>query len=211
MVADIADLPTNLPAPEGIELRTATDDAGLWLVKHVQEEVFGGDFASGIASLRERLARDPNALAIVLAMADGNPVCASRVDFHEGTDFASLWAAARCPMAPARHIPRGGGLPRRAGRRAGLHLPTHRRPADQPADPGETRLRPDQHDHPLHDARVTPVHRRAHGMGQAAANTASISADDRGSTTPPGSIWLTTQPNATPRSGCAKPTEPPSS
>ncbi|MGH3762222.1 hypothetical protein [Actinophytocola sp.] len=33
MVADVADLPTDLPAPEGVELRAATDEAGLRLAK----------------------------------------------------------------------------------------------------------------------------------------------------------------------------------
>lgn len=98
MVAEVADVPNDLPMPEGIEFRTTTDDAGLELVRQVHEEVFGGDHGPMVAALRERLARDPDALAVVLAMAGETPVCSARVDFHAGTEFASLWGGGTLPQ-----------------------------------------------------------------------------------------------------------------
>lgn len=103
MVAEIADVPELAP-PAGIELRTVTDDAGLEAARQVMAAVFGGDHARGTASLRERLARDPSALAIVLALDGDVPVSASRIDFHAGTDFGSLWGGATLPSWRRRGI-----------------------------------------------------------------------------------------------------------
>lgn len=97
MLAAVADVPTELPAPEGIELRAVTDDAGLELAGKVHDEVFGGDHSGMIAGMRDRLRADPDALAVVLAMAGDRPVCASRIDFHAGTEFASLWGGGTLP------------------------------------------------------------------------------------------------------------------
>jgi len=91
MVAAVADTPLDTPPPDGVELRTATSDADLDLVKHVHDEVFGDDHTAMIESMRSRLRTNPEAVAPVLAVAGDEPVCASRVDFHVGTDFASLW------------------------------------------------------------------------------------------------------------------------
>src|ERR1700754_392481 len=40
MIADVADIPADLPAPEGIELREANDAAGLELARQVPDEGF---------------------------------------------------------------------------------------------------------------------------------------------------------------------------
>ena len=104
MVAAVADLPTDVPVPEGVELHTVTDDSGLALVRQVHDEVFGDDHSGPVASMRERLRQDPDALAPVLATAGGQPVCASRVDFHAGTDFASLWGGGTLPQWRRRGI-----------------------------------------------------------------------------------------------------------
>ena len=104
MIADVADIPTDLPAPAGIELREATDDEGLDLSRRVHDAVFGGDHGPMIAGMRQRLADDPGALTVLVAMADGQPVSASRIDFHEGTDFASLWGGGTLPQWRRRGI-----------------------------------------------------------------------------------------------------------
>jgi hypothetical protein len=104
MVAEIAELPADLPVPEGVQLRTVTDDTGLELAGQVQEEVFGGDQGRRIAALRARLARDPEALAVVVGMAGETPVSASRIDFHAGTEFASLWGGSTVPRWRQRGI-----------------------------------------------------------------------------------------------------------
>lgn len=89
LVAAVADTPLDTPPPPGITLREATTDEDLRLVKRVHDEVFGGDHGPMVEAMRARMAS--GALAAVLALAGDEPVCAARVDFHVGTDFASLW------------------------------------------------------------------------------------------------------------------------
>jgi ribosomal protein S18 acetylase RimI-like enzyme len=134
MVAEVADIPTDLPAPEGIELRTANDDAGLELARQVHAAVFGGDQAPMIASMRTRLDRDPESLAVVLAMAGDEPVCASRIDFHAGTDFASLWGGSTLPQWRRRGIYRAmvAFRTRLAAERGFTYLRTDALPTSRP-------------------------------------------------------------------------------
>jgi GNAT superfamily N-acetyltransferase len=134
MVADAADIPTDLPAPEGIELHTATDDTGLEQLGHVHELVFGGDQGPLVASLRTRLERDPESVAIVLAMAGDEPVCASRIDFHAGTDFASLWGGGTLPRWRRRGIYRAmvAFRTRLAAERGFTYLRTDALPTSRP-------------------------------------------------------------------------------
>jgi GNAT superfamily N-acetyltransferase len=64
-------------------------------VKAVHDAVFGGDHTPMIDSMRQRL--HTGAVGPVLALAGDEPVCAARVDFHVGTDFASLWGGGTLP------------------------------------------------------------------------------------------------------------------
>jgi GNAT superfamily N-acetyltransferase len=101
MVADVADVP-DIPSPEGIRLVAVSDEDGLQQVKAVHDAVFGGDHTPMIDSMRERL--PSGAVAPVLALAGDEPVCAARVDFHVGTDFASLWGGGTLPEWRGRGI-----------------------------------------------------------------------------------------------------------
>ncbi|MGH3762223.1 GNAT family N-acetyltransferase [Actinophytocola sp.] len=80
------------------------------------------------------MARDPDALAIVLAMAGGTPVCASRVDFHAGTDFASLWGGGTLPEWRRRGIYRAmvGFRARLAAERGFSYLRIDAQPTSRP-------------------------------------------------------------------------------
>ena len=89
MVADIADVPTDLSPPEGVGLVPVTDPDGVALLVRVHEEVFGDDFSVYGTAMLNQLEAD--AVTPVLAMAGDLPVCGARIDFHVGTEFASLW------------------------------------------------------------------------------------------------------------------------
>lgn len=91
MVADIADLPVEAPPPAGIRIVPATSAGAIDALVRLHEEVFGEDFSAFGQALRDRLASEPDAVTPVLAMAGEVPVCGARIDFHEGTEFASLW------------------------------------------------------------------------------------------------------------------------
>jgi GNAT superfamily N-acetyltransferase len=94
MVADVDDVP-DMPAPDGIRVVDVSDEDGLAKVKAVHDAVFGGDHTPMIDSMRQRL--HTGAVVPVLALAGEEPVCAARVDFHIGTDFASLWGGGTLP------------------------------------------------------------------------------------------------------------------
>jgi GNAT superfamily N-acetyltransferase len=101
MIADVADVP-DVATPDGIRIVTASDEDALQQVKAVHDRVFGGDHTPMIDSMRERL--PSGAVAPVLALAGDEPVCAARVDFHIGTDFASLWGGGTLPEWRGRGI-----------------------------------------------------------------------------------------------------------
>lgn len=92
MVADVAELATDVRLPEGVRLETVTDVAGVDLVAAVHEQAFG----TSAARLRDRLVDQlpqtaDGTLSLVVAMAGDVPVCSARMEIHPGTDFASLW------------------------------------------------------------------------------------------------------------------------
>ncbi|MGZ8634040.1 MAG: GNAT family N-acetyltransferase, partial [Solirubrobacteraceae bacterium] len=97
LVAEIADLALDVPAPEGVHLRAVVDEQGVEALVAVHDEVFGEDhFALGTALLA-RLAQRPSSAAAVVAMAGPTPISAGRVEFHAGSDFASLWGGGTLP------------------------------------------------------------------------------------------------------------------
>jgi ribosomal protein S18 acetylase RimI-like enzyme len=87
LVAAIDELPTEAALPSGAELVPVTDaDTAAMFVK-VHDEVFDGDDS---AVGRKLLADKENQRGFVV-VAEGGPVSCARVEFHHGTDFASLW------------------------------------------------------------------------------------------------------------------------
>ncbi|MGW4701851.1 GNAT family N-acetyltransferase [Streptomyces sp. NPDC004285] len=91
MVAEAAALPPEVPLPEGVELRAVTDEAGVRQVVEVHERAFGTDSSHIGRQLLDRLAADPGTVTAVVALADGAPVSAARMELCPGTDFAGLW------------------------------------------------------------------------------------------------------------------------
>jgi GNAT superfamily N-acetyltransferase len=89
MVAELAALPKDTPLPDGVRFEPVTDPAGVDLLAEVHDQAFGGSSAR----LRERLLGQlgSDTLDMTVAMAGDRPVCAARMEFHPGTDFASLW------------------------------------------------------------------------------------------------------------------------
>ncbi|MFI6685093.1 GNAT family N-acetyltransferase [Streptomyces sp. NPDC050485] len=97
MVARVADLPLDAEPADGITLRPVTDAAGIDLMMYVHDRAFTKDSTR----LRERLlaqfAEAPETVTAVVAMAGDLPVSAARMDFHPGTEFASLWGGGTLP------------------------------------------------------------------------------------------------------------------
>ncbi|MFC9794558.1 GNAT family N-acetyltransferase [Streptomyces sp. NPDC127584] len=91
MAAEAAALPAGVPLPAGVELRAVTDAAGVRQVAEVHQRAFGTDSGHLERQLLDRLAADPDTVTAVVALADGEPVSAARLELCPGTDFAGLW------------------------------------------------------------------------------------------------------------------------
>jgi GNAT superfamily N-acetyltransferase len=95
MIADIADVPMDNEPPPGVEVVEVTDAAGAEALVSVHEEVFGGDYSALGRRVIEQLG--DGLVTGVLAMVGGKAVSGARIDFHPGTEFASLWGGGTLP------------------------------------------------------------------------------------------------------------------
>ncbi|HEX7188230.1 MAG TPA: GNAT family N-acetyltransferase [Actinomycetes bacterium] len=85
------------PPPAGITVRRLREDregaAADWQgVNDLNRAVWDEDSTDMTTAVAASMAADPQGTSMWLAVADdGTVVCAARANFHEGTDFASLW------------------------------------------------------------------------------------------------------------------------
>jgi GNAT superfamily N-acetyltransferase len=91
LVAEIADLNLEVLPPQGVQLVPVLDERRVDALVRVHDQVFGGDHSSMGRALLQALDQEPNAVAAVVAMVDEAPIAGGRMEFHIGTDFASLW------------------------------------------------------------------------------------------------------------------------
>ncbi len=91
MVAELADLDLEVPAPEGVRLEPVTDPVGVGRLVAVHDAVFGGDHSGIGRHVAAGIASAPPSCAAVVAMAGDQPVSSGRVELHHGTPFASIW------------------------------------------------------------------------------------------------------------------------
>lgn len=106
-IDEIADVLRSAELPSGVRLERATDEAGLDRLVRVHELVFGHDESERRASLLTQLRNAPETIEMVIAMAGDEPVCAARIDFVPGTEFAGLWGGGTLPQWRGRGIYRG--------------------------------------------------------------------------------------------------------
>ncbi|MCD0486206.1 GNAT family N-acetyltransferase [Streptacidiphilus sp. ASG 303] len=104
MVARVRDLPADASLPEGVRLLPVADPAGVDLVVDVHEQAFGADGDRLRRRLLDRLAHSPGTVRMVVAVADGLPVCAARMELEPGTDFAGLWGGGTVPAWRGRGL-----------------------------------------------------------------------------------------------------------
>jgi ribosomal protein S18 acetylase RimI-like enzyme len=108
LVADIADLDLDVRVPPAIELHSVLDEEDVAALVAVNDAVFGSEHAALNRELGKELldgmAAEPATAAAVLATRDGLPVGAGRVDFHHGTDFASLWGGGTVAAARGQGV-----------------------------------------------------------------------------------------------------------
>ena len=98
------------PEPAGITVRRLrTDPAGAaedWRgVADLHRAVWGEDGTAQNAAVAAAIAADPEHTSMWVAVAeDGTVVCAARANFHEGTDFVSLWGGSTLAAHRGRGI-----------------------------------------------------------------------------------------------------------
>jgi ribosomal protein S18 acetylase RimI-like enzyme len=107
LVAAIDELPLEVSPPAGVELRPvgalANDDErvaeqeDLDALVRVHNEVFGGEHTTLRDRLLAAINERPSRAAAVVAWARGAPIASGRVEFHHGTEFASLWGGGTVP------------------------------------------------------------------------------------------------------------------
>ena len=104
MVAEIGDLDLPVRAPDGVRTATVEDDAGVQTMLEVHLAVFGSVHPGTAEAVRASLAMRPRPIEAVLAWGGDVAVSAGRVEFHEGTDFASLWGGGTLPEWRGRGV-----------------------------------------------------------------------------------------------------------
>lgn len=90
-VDEVTALTRGARLPDGVRLEPVTDAAGVGMAADVHEQAFGTSADRLRVRMLDQVTRRPDSVSIVLAMAGGVPVCAARMEFVPGTDFAGLW------------------------------------------------------------------------------------------------------------------------
>ena len=120
--------------PAGIVLEQVTDAEGVARLTEVHERVFGKDESELRALLLAQLSTAPEITGMVLAMAGGEAVCAARIEFVPGADFAGLWGGGTLPAWRGRGIYRAlvGYRAALAAERGYRYLQVDASPASRP-------------------------------------------------------------------------------
>lgn len=104
MVAEVADQVAEVALPDGVRLRQVTGEAGVEALIEVHGRVFGGDQSQLRYALLGQVRQAPDRMAMVLAVAGRELVCAARINFLAGTEFAGLWGGGTLPAWRGRGI-----------------------------------------------------------------------------------------------------------
>jgi GNAT superfamily N-acetyltransferase len=103
LVAPLASIPLDAEPPAAVALRRVRERRDLERIGSMQEAVWGE--AHPLADDLEReLAADPDGLAVFVAEARDEVVCAAWMRFPAGTQFATLWGGSTLPAWRRRGI-----------------------------------------------------------------------------------------------------------
>ncbi|MBN3928832.1 GNAT family N-acetyltransferase [Streptomyces verrucosisporus] len=90
--------------PDGVAVRRVTADADMRRIAAMESAVWGEDLGWLGDDLIGRAAAAPEDIAVLVAVADGEVVCAAWLVFFPGTEFASLWGGSTLPAWRGRGI-----------------------------------------------------------------------------------------------------------
>jgi GNAT superfamily N-acetyltransferase len=91
LALEIDTAPQILLQPVTHDVRRITDPDRLEEVRRIQESVWNEPHAWLVPALGDDLINDPDHLSVYIAYADGVPVSAAWISFHDRSQFAGLW------------------------------------------------------------------------------------------------------------------------
>ncbi|MDT0264356.1 hypothetical protein [Jatrophihabitans lederbergiae] len=97
MVAEIGGLNLGAAPPHGVELVTVTTDEDVEALVRLHDAVFGGDHTALGQEMAASLGAAEPAVVGMIARVGETTVSAGRVEFHDGTAFASIWGGGTLP------------------------------------------------------------------------------------------------------------------
>ncbi len=104
MIGEARALAVDVPLPDGVTLRTVTEESDVRAASAMQDEVFGDPVSSEMADeLLRSLARG-DGMELWVAEADGQVVTAGRLEPVPDSDFAGIWGGATRPEWRGRGI-----------------------------------------------------------------------------------------------------------
>jgi hypothetical protein len=95
MIGEASLLAVDVALPAGVELRRITTEADIRAMAEMQDEVFGDPIADEV--VESMLRRLGSGTEHWVAEAEGQIVCAGRLEPVSGTDFAGIWGGATRP------------------------------------------------------------------------------------------------------------------
>jgi predicted N-acetyltransferase YhbS len=94
MLGQLQALTVDVPLPEGVTLRRVTEEADVRAMSAMADEAFGDPVSDEMAdALLRRLSRR-DGMELWIAEAEGQIVCAGRLEPVADTDFAGIWGGA---------------------------------------------------------------------------------------------------------------------
>ncbi|WP_030441961.1 GNAT family N-acetyltransferase [Actinoplanes subtropicus] len=104
MIGEASSLAVDVPLPDGVTLRTVTEERDVRAMSAMADEIFGDPISDDTANaLLRRLSRN-DGMELWVAEANGHFISAGRLEPVPGTTFAGLWGGATRPEWRGRGI-----------------------------------------------------------------------------------------------------------
>jgi GNAT superfamily N-acetyltransferase len=104
VIAPVAEIAGPPRLPEGVSLRDVTARPDFERIEALERTIWGEDHGWLPDLLEAEQRADPEGLAVVVAEARGDVVCAAWARFERGTRFVTLWGGATLPEWRGRGI-----------------------------------------------------------------------------------------------------------
>ncbi|MDQ2660624.1 MAG: GNAT family N-acetyltransferase [Actinomycetota bacterium] len=104
MIGEATALAVDVPLPDGVTLRTVTEESEVRAMSAMEDEVFGDPISNDTADALLRRLSLGDGMELWVAEFDGRIVSAGRLEPVDGTSFAGIWGGATRPEWRGRGI-----------------------------------------------------------------------------------------------------------